>query len=371
MDIEQNPRNKKHLILCTRDYNAGGGYVFETFDYGENWHRNDEIPYLAACSKIKFHPSCDLVFLASPMGTLVYDWSERIYKTEPYISENTYGSITKTFSISGNIGTKNAYAPISLVLECDGAVKYFYFDYADELGYFSFKVPGIEDEKNEYTAKINAQGLETELQYSFQTPYEEPYDGEKPKAYYDSATGNIIITGKDNRKISETAFAGAVIATKSGESILGMTQSIIRPDGNYVLKMKIDSDAKTEDLNAVVTLYAGISFKIDIFNNTLPQYDYNTDVKVLSDTFRANIDFKYFFADKMNILAIAVCHGNDRQILSTSVKRQTFDYLPEQIEICENIPDNTFTLEVFVWDSETYKPLGSKTFISIKENNNG
>ena len=150
-----------------------------------------------------------------------------------------------------------------------------------------------------------------------------------------------------------------------------MTQSIIRPDGNYVLKMKIDSDAKTEDLNAVVTLYAGISFKIDIFNNTLPQYDYNTDVKVLSDTFRANIDFKYFFADKMNILAIAVCHGNDRQILSTSVKRQTFDYLPEQIEICENIPDNTFTLEVFVWDSETYKPLGSKTFISIKENNNG
>ncbi|UKI37018.1 MAG: hypothetical protein L6V93_01975 [Clostridiales bacterium] len=75
---------------------------------------------------------------------------------------------------------------------------------------------------------------------------------------------------------------------------MGMTQSIIRPDGNYVLKMKIDSDAKTEDLNAVVTLYAGISFKIDIFNNTLPQYDYNTDVKVLSDTFRANIDFKYF-----------------------------------------------------------------------------
>ena len=79
-EIAQNPSDANHIMVTNRDlYTAQAvSRVYETFDGGKNWHTIKGLPKLVFTRYIHFHPSENVAYISTQIGTMVYEYD--VYK---------------------------------------------------------------------------------------------------------------------------------------------------------------------------------------------------------------------------------------------------------------------------------------------------
>lgn len=371
----QNPRLKNHIVATFRDFNAGGFYVYESYDSGNTFLHLTEIPYYAGAGEVKFTPDGKRIFLGTPMGTLVYEWEGRVYTKEKRLSTAYYNEKADTFEISGNAGNHNNSSPVTLTIQnSEGVVEYVYFDYTNEYGDFEFLCKNIPELTGAYTVKVSMVDDEDMFTYSFDTGTAS-LSVVSPSCIYDTETKNLIVYG--TAKCKEGTKIPIVLKKKAADmknidefnimdNIAYMGEALVMGDGTFVHKFKFDT--KNESIfDYDITLRVGNDYfsGIDVqtvkngsmaVNLSIKDLDGQSLVVADNKDFNAAADIKYFFEDKLDLYLIVACYEGEKLIDVFKAEKE-FDYLTEKFSLSGRIKEKTTKVKVMLWsDFETLKP---------------
>ena len=368
--IVQNPKNAKHLLISTRDYKVtGGGSVFETLDNGLNWHEVQGIYDNTAVFEMKFHPTENLVFMGTYMGTLVYEYDKAPHYNKPTIYEK-YDARSKKFTMSGSMGIDYAYLPVKLELFHGSDVNSDYHTIkqgiTDAYGNFSISCNKVMDMTGDYFARLSFFGDSNVYETSFSTGY--VFDSWiKPSVKWDSTSNNIIVSGDamagdyvtvimksweepdsgiTNSNVKEfVKYVGSAVTDEYGkyECKFKITQETAENIRNYVVYVAVNDEMSNLleiELADNVAWYGNIK----VTNENGKPFAIGTDSKIF-----VTAKMSQFFEDSKNIALIVSFFGENNTLLTLMTSEKMFDYSPEPVTLSGNVPDGTDYVKYYLW----------------------